>query len=162
MQTPAILVEWLVLSSRRLPSIFIICQNCFFQFLLSTDHLNTCTILIAWECCWVALLLEDQLFIVSCSISHRYLGWRILLASLVFWNHPLGQELNEVTMNGMHAPFPGPGAAVWQEHRTPDNRTYYYNVTTKQTQWTKPEEMMTGAEVSLASGRRSYLKTDAN
>lgn len=65
-------------------------------------------------------------------------------------------------MNGMHAPFPGPGAAVWQEHRTPDNRTYYYNVTTKQTQWTKPEEMMTGAEVSPAARRRSYLKKDAN
>lgn len=56
----------------------------------------------------------------------------------------------QLTMNGMHAPFPGPGAAVWQEHRTPDNRTYYYNTTTKQTQWTKPEEMMTGAEVSPA------------
>lgn len=57
-------------------------------------------------------------------------------------------------MNGMHAPpFPGPGAAVWQEHRTPDNRTYYYNTVTKQTQWTKPEEMMSPAEVGLTSFR---------
>ncbi|CAN8098792.1 unnamed protein product [Discula destructiva] len=52
----------------------------------------------------------------------------------------------------MHAPFPNPGAvAMWQEHRTPDNRTYYYNATTKTTQWTKPEEMMTPAERALAN-----------
>lgn len=50
----------------------------------------------------------------------------------------------------VHAPFPSPGLppAIWQEHRTPDNRTYYYNVATKATQWTKPEDMMTPAEVS--------------
>lgn len=56
-------------------------------------------------------------------------------------------------MNGMHAPpFPSPGAGVWQEHRTPDNRAYYYNAITKQTQWTKPEDMMSPAEVSLGTG----------
>lgn len=52
-------------------------------------------------------------------------------------------------MNGMHASMPQPGAAAWQEHRTPDGRAYYYNSLTKQTQWTKPEDMMTPAEVSL-------------
>lgn len=52
-------------------------------------------------------------------------------------------------MNGMHPPIPQPGAVAWQEHRTPDGRAYYYNTLTKQTQWTKPEDMMTGAEVSL-------------
>lgn len=42
----------------------------------------------------------------------------------------------------------GPPASAWQEHHTPDGRPYYYNASTKVTQWTKPEEMMTPAEVS--------------
>lgn len=46
----------------------------------------------------------------------------------------------------MNGQFSQPGA-VWQEHRTPDGRLYYYNAATKVTQWTKPEEMMTAAEV---------------
>jgi pre-mRNA-processing factor 40 len=40
---------------------------------------------------------------------------------------------------------PPPG--IWQEHKTPEGRAYYYNSVTKITQWTKPEEMMTAAEV---------------
>lgn len=57
------------------------------------------------------------------------------------------------TMNGMGMPFPQPGvaAAPWQEHRTADGRLYYYNGITKVTQWTKPEELMTPAEVSSSS-----------
>lgn len=51
-----------------------------------------------------------------------------------------------VIMNGMSGSFPPPGAA-WQEHRTPDGRSYYYNSATKVTQWTKPEDLMTPAEV---------------
>jgi pre-mRNA-processing factor 40 len=54
------------------------------------------------------------------------------------------------TMNG----FPGrhaPPAPVWQEHHTNDGRAYYYNSVTKATQWTKPEEMMSPAEVRLFS-----------
>jgi len=51
-------------------------------------------------------------------------------------------------MNGMHAPFSTPGA-IWQEHRTPapENRIYYFNTVTKATQWNKPQELMTSAEV---------------
>jgi pre-mRNA-processing factor 40 len=49
-------------------------------------------------------------------------------------------------MNGMGSPFPPPGA-LWQEHRTADGRSYYYNSITKVTQWTKPEDMMSPAEV---------------
>jgi pre-mRNA-processing factor 40 len=49
-------------------------------------------------------------------------------------------------MNGMSGSFPPPGAA-WQEARTADGRIYYYNSVTKATQWTKPEELMTPAEV---------------
>jgi hypothetical protein len=52
------------------------------------------------------------------------------------------------TMNGMNAPFAPPGAA-WQEHRTADGRVYYYNPLTKVTQWTKPEDLMSPAEVRM-------------
>ena len=45
-------------------------------------------------------------------------------------------------LNGHSAP---PG--LWQEARNSDGRVYYYNTITKATQWTKPEELMTPAEV---------------
>ena len=51
-------------------------------------------------------------------------------------------------MNGI----PGhlrPGG-LWQEARNADGRVYYYNTQTKATQWTKPPELMTPAEVSCA------------
>ncbi len=48
----------------------------------------------------------------------------------------------------MNTPFAPPGAA-WQEHRTPDGRVYYFNPLTKVTQWTKPEDLMSSAEVRL-------------
>ncbi|PHH68843.1 hypothetical protein CDD80_7203 [Ophiocordyceps camponoti-rufipedis] len=65
-------------------------------------------------------------------------------------------------MNGFAASPPGvppggpPGAppppsTCWREHRTPDGRVYFYNSVTKVTQWTKPEELMTPAERSLAN-----------
>jgi pre-mRNA-processing factor 40 len=51
-------------------------------------------------------------------------------------------------MNGVngangHAAQPG----LWQEARNPEGRVYYYNTVTKATQWTKPEDLMTPAEV---------------
>lgn len=52
-------------------------------------------------------------------------------------------------MNGYGSPY-GQPASAWQEHHTPDGRAYYYNATTKVTQWTKPEDMMSSAEVRLA------------
>lgn len=42
-----------------------------------------------------------------------------------------------------------PPASAWQEHHTPDGRAYYYNSATKVTQWTKPEDLMSAAEVSF-------------
>lgn len=37
--------------------------------------------------------------------------------------------------------------AEWSEHKAPDGRTYYYNNTTKQSSWDKPDDLKTPAEV---------------
>lgn len=50
-------------------------------------------------------------------------------------------------MNGANGHYGQAPPSTWQEFRTPDGRVYYYNSATKATQWTKPEEMMTPAEV---------------
>nr|XP_039260774.1 early endosome antigen 1-like [Styela clava] len=36
--------------------------------------------------------------------------------------------------------MPG-GGTVWRAHKAPDGRTYYYNITTMETQWNKPKEL---------------------
>ncbi|KAJ2894906.1 hypothetical protein MKZ38_007103 [Zalerion maritima] len=54
-------------------------------------------------------------------------------------------------MNGTVGHFGPPAASSWQEYKTPDGRTYYYDSNSKQTQWTKPQEMMTPAERALAN-----------
>jgi pre-mRNA-processing factor 40 len=46
-------------------------------------------------------------------------------------------------MNGMN----GMNGMLWQEARNAEGRVYYYNTITKATQWTKPEDLMTPAEV---------------
>ena len=38
--------------------------------------------------------------------------------------------------------------SVWTEHRAPDGRSYFFNTTTKQSVWEKPEELKSHAEVS--------------
>jgi hypothetical protein len=53
----------------------------------------------------------------------------------------------KLKMNGING-HPGP-PGLWQEARNADGRVYYYNTVTKATQWNKPEELMTPAEVRL-------------
>jgi len=49
-------------------------------------------------------------------------------------------------------------SALWQEAKNPEGRVYYYNVQTKATQWTKPAELMTPAEVHFPEiTRKRYL-----
>lgn len=52
-------------------------------------------------------------------------------------------------VNGVNGHAAPPG--LWQEARNPEGRTYYYNTITKATQWTKPEDLMTPAEVDPPS-----------
>ena len=69
-------------------------------------------------------------------------------------------------MNGL-PPTPSP----WREARAPDGRTYFYHGATKETRWTKPEELMTPLEKALANqpwkehatpeGRNYYSNTES-
>ena len=49
-------------------------------------------------------------------------------------------------MNGTNGVAAPPG--LWSEARNAEGRVYYYNTVTKATQWTKPAELMSPAEVS--------------
>lgn len=53
----------------------------------------------------------------------------------------------------------GPPSVLWQEAKNADGRIYYYNTITKATQWTKPEDLMTPAEVGLFYQHCSTLLT---
>jgi len=50
--------------------------------------------------------------------------------------------------------------ALWQEARNTDGRVYYYNVQTKATQWTKPQELMTPVEVCVNTTLLIVSSTD--
>lgn len=58
-------------------------------------------------------------------------------------------------MNG-YGGHQAPSASTWAAHHTPDGRAYYYNSATQVTQWTKPEEMMTPAEVRICYFAREH------
>ena len=58
--------------------------------------------------------------------------------------------------------------AEWQEHKTPDGRTYYHNSKTKATTWDKPAELKTSGEAQTpwkeyssedGSGKKYYYNT---
>lgn len=49
-------------------------------------------------------------------------------------------------MNGTNGVAAPPG--LWSEARNAEGRVYYYNTVTKATQWTKPADLMTPAEVN--------------
>ena len=55
-------------------------------------------------------------------------------------------DLSVLSMNGANGVAGPPG--LWSEARNADGRVYYYNTVTKATQWTKPTDLMTPAEVS--------------
>lgn len=63
-----------------------------------------------------------------------------------------------VRMNGVNG-VPGP-PGLWSEARNADGRVYYYNTQTKATQWTKPLELMSPAEVSAQWKTKSRFGTN--
>ncbi|KAK9448763.1 uncharacterized protein V1518DRAFT_418161 [Limtongia smithiae] len=41
-------------------------------------------------------------------------------------------------------------ASAWREHKTTDGRVYFYNIVTKESRWTKPDELLTAKERALS------------
>jgi len=52
------------------------------------------------------------------------------------------------------------GSGDWSEHKAPDGRTYYYNTTTKQSAWEKPDVLKTEAEQKLSALNWKEYKSD--
>ncbi|KAK9239918.1 hypothetical protein V1525DRAFT_338215 [Lipomyces kononenkoae] len=62
--------------------------------------------------------------------------------------------------------------SIWQEHQTPDGRTYYYNTQTRESSWTKPDTLLTPKERALgkipwkeyetADGRKYWHNKDTS
>ncbi|CAG8453577.1 7909_t:CDS:10 [Acaulospora morrowiae] len=52
---------------------------------------------------------------------------------------------------GQTPPLPSTTTRVWTEHTSPDGRTYYHNVVTKESIWDKPDELKTPEEKALGS-----------
>ncbi|KAK3394757.1 hypothetical protein B0H63DRAFT_533045 [Podospora didyma] len=72
-------------------------------------------------------------------------------------------------MSDAAASFPPPGPAAWQFYQPPDGgRAYYFNKITNVTQWDKPVELMTPAELARAKwkeyatedGRKYWYNTE--
>lgn len=51
-------------------------------------------------------------------------------------------------MNG-YPPSIVPPGPIWQAVKTQDGKEYYYNPTTKQTTWEKPDELKDDVEVGI-------------
>ncbi|KAI3274894.1 hypothetical protein CBS147309_3808 [Penicillium roqueforti] len=58
-------------------------------------------------------------------------------------------------------PSRNPNSALWQQAQNAEGRVYYYNIQTKATQWTKPQELMTPVELALANQPWKEHTTDA-
>ncbi|XP_063984815.1 pre-mRNA-processing factor 40 homolog A [Diachasmimorpha longicaudata] len=57
---------------------------------------------------------------------------------------------NPSTPNPAPSTSPIEKKSEWTEHKAPDGRTYYYNSTTKQSLWEKPDELKTPSELLLS------------
>ncbi|KAM4626300.1 pre-mRNA-processing factor 40 homolog A isoform 2-T2 [Discoglossus pictus] len=60
-----------------------------------------------------------------------------------------------------HPGVPAQQASVWTEHKSPDGRTYFYNIETKQSTWEKPDELKTPAEQMLSKCPWKEFKSDS-
>ncbi|XP_068101874.1 pre-mRNA-processing factor 40 homolog A [Hyperolius riggenbachi] len=56
---------------------------------------------------------------------------------------------------------PAKPKSLWTEHKSPDGRTYYYNIETKQSTWEKPDEMKTPTEQLLSKCPWKEFKSDS-
>ena len=56
---------------------------------------------------------------------------------------------------------PAKAEGTWTEHKAPDGRTYFYNATTRQSSWEKPDALKTSAELELSKCPWKEYTSDA-
>uniref|UniRef100_A0A8C5PPC0 Pre-mRNA-processing factor 40 homolog B n=1 Tax=Leptobrachium leishanense TaxID=445787 RepID=A0A8C5PPC0_9ANUR len=66
-----------------------------------------------------------------------------------------------ITTNSSTTEETNKAKSLWTEHKSPDGRTYYYNVETKQSTWEKPDDLKTPAEQLLSKCPWKEFKSDS-
>ncbi|XP_066432111.1 pre-mRNA-processing factor 40 homolog A isoform X3 [Eleutherodactylus coqui] len=75
--------------------------------------------------------------------------------------HPVISAPPSITTNSTANEEPTKPKSLWTEHKSPDGRTYYYNIETKQSTWEKPDDMKTAAEQMLSKCPWKEFKSDS-
>lgn len=75
--------------------------------------------------------------------------------------HPVISAPPSITTNSTANDEPAKPKSMWTEHKSPDGRTYYYNIETKQSTWEKPDEMKSPAEQMLSKCPWKEFKSDS-
>ncbi|XP_040295341.1 pre-mRNA-processing factor 40 homolog A isoform X1 [Bufo bufo] len=66
-----------------------------------------------------------------------------------------------ITANSGTNEEPAKPKSMWTEHKSPDGRTYYYHIETKQSTWEKPDEMKSTVEQMLSKCPWKEFKSDS-
>ncbi|XP_063789597.1 pre-mRNA-processing factor 40 homolog A isoform X1 [Pseudophryne corroboree] len=75
--------------------------------------------------------------------------------------HPVISAPPAITANSTANEEPSRPKSLWTEHKSPDGRTYYYNIETKQSTWEKPDDMKTPTEQLLSKCPWKEFKSDS-
>ncbi|XP_072274257.1 pre-mRNA-processing factor 40 homolog A isoform X4 [Pyxicephalus adspersus] len=75
--------------------------------------------------------------------------------------HPVISAPPAISTNSAANEEPNKPKSVWTEHKSPDGRTYYYNIETKQSTWEKPDELKSPAEQLLSKCPWKEFKSDS-
>ncbi|XP_018429308.1 PREDICTED: pre-mRNA-processing factor 40 homolog A-like [Nanorana parkeri] len=75
--------------------------------------------------------------------------------------HPVISAPPAISTNTAANEEPSKTKSLWTEHKSPDGRTYYYNIETKQSTWEKPDDMKTPAEQLLSKCPWKEFKSDS-
>ncbi|KAM3917565.1 pre-mRNA-processing factor 40 homolog A [Leptodactylus fuscus] len=75
--------------------------------------------------------------------------------------HPVISAPPSITANSTANEEAAKPKSLWTEHKSPDGRTYYYNIETKQSTWEKPDDMKTPAEQMLSKCPWKEFKSDS-
>lgn len=75
--------------------------------------------------------------------------------------HPVISAPPSITTNSTANDEPAKPKSMWTEHKSPDGRTYYYNIESKQSTWEKPDEMKSPVEQMLSKCPWKEFKSDS-